>query len=364
MNQIFHIRDGKLVAMNETRFERETDFQSLLQSYPNLLSINQLDTDEPCRWLEIDREMRLSADENTAGRLALDHLYLDQRAIPTLVEVKRKEDTRIRREVVGQMLDYAACAAVSWTQNDLQDRFEQRCEQAALDSDAVLETFLDDDQDPDEFWQLANTNLQSGRIRLVFVADLIPLELRRIIEFLNKQMAPAEVLGVELKYYSGDGQSSLVPCIIGQTAEATGRKRTHGNAVRTSLDAWQQVANQNGIGEFFAEMVSTLEEIFPDRSCANYGVTFRVLSTKSGRIANLLRIIPRRTTPQKGIRYVASLDRIAEECGINDEELIQNLPHFEKYRSPTTAGRRYVGYFRNIDEVQQLVNFIMTNRLQ
>ena len=38
----------------------------------------------------------------------MDHLYIDQNAWPTLVEVKRSKDTRIRREVVGQMMDYAA----------------------------------------------------------------------------------------------------------------------------------------------------------------------------------------------------------------------------------------------------------------
>ena len=32
--------------------------------------------------------------------------------MPTLVEVKRSSDTRIRREVVGQMLHYAANAVV------------------------------------------------------------------------------------------------------------------------------------------------------------------------------------------------------------------------------------------------------------
>jgi len=37
---------------------------------------------------------------------------LDQDAIPTIVEVKRSTDTRIRREVVGQMLGYAANAVV------------------------------------------------------------------------------------------------------------------------------------------------------------------------------------------------------------------------------------------------------------
>jgi hypothetical protein len=38
----------------------------------------------------------------------LDHLFLDDEGIPVLVEVKRASDTRIRREVVGRMLDYAA----------------------------------------------------------------------------------------------------------------------------------------------------------------------------------------------------------------------------------------------------------------
>ena len=36
---------------------------------------------------------------------------LDQDAIPTLVKVERSSDTRVRCEVVGQMLDYAATGA-------------------------------------------------------------------------------------------------------------------------------------------------------------------------------------------------------------------------------------------------------------
>ena len=47
------------------------------------------------------------------------------------------------------------------------------------------------------------TNLSVGRIRLLFVADALPAELVRIIEFLNEQMNPAEVLGVELRQYTG-----------------------------------------------------------------------------------------------------------------------------------------------------------------
>ena len=53
----------------------------------------------------------------------MDHLFLDQDSIPTIVEVKRSTDTRIRREVVGQLLDYAANAVVYWPVERLQAQF-------------------------------------------------------------------------------------------------------------------------------------------------------------------------------------------------------------------------------------------------
>ena len=62
----------------------------------------------------ISREMSLPSEEQGSVRWSVDHLFLDQDAIPTLVEVKRSNDTRIRREVVGQMLGYAANGVVYW----------------------------------------------------------------------------------------------------------------------------------------------------------------------------------------------------------------------------------------------------------
>ena len=53
--------------------------------------------------------------------------------------------------------------------------------------------------DAESFWTNVKTNLQAGRIRMLFVADEIPKDLKRIIEFMNEQMDPAEVLGIEVK---------------------------------------------------------------------------------------------------------------------------------------------------------------------
>jgi hypothetical protein len=80
------------------------------------------------------------------------------------------------------------------------------------------------DAKPTDFWQKVKTNLQAGRVRMLFVADVIPPELRRIIEFLNTQMDPAQVLGLEAKQFVGQGMRTLVPRVLGQTETARQRK--------------------------------------------------------------------------------------------------------------------------------------------
>ena len=83
--------DGQLVEMSEEDYGSEADFQELLAKYPNLLAGNQINDAEPRRWLLISREAALSSEENGGDRWSVDHLFLDQDAIPTLVEVKRKQ---------------------------------------------------------------------------------------------------------------------------------------------------------------------------------------------------------------------------------------------------------------------------------
>jgi hypothetical protein len=196
--------DGQLVEMSEQPYDSEALLQKLLADYPHLLAGDQMNSTEPRRWLLISREMTVPLNDNSLGRAAaVDHLFLDQEAVPTLVEVKRSSDTRIRREVIGQMIDYAANAVAYWPLEQLITRFETGCQGKGLEPEQVLVDFLEPGVEPETFWQSAKTNLQAGRIRLVFVAAEIPTVLRRAVEFLNKQMDPAEVLAVEIKQFVG-----------------------------------------------------------------------------------------------------------------------------------------------------------------
>ncbi len=218
MAGVFLIRSNKeLIELAEKPYASEDLLQKLLAKYPALLSGDQLDPERPRRWLLVSREMGLPSAEGEGDRWAVDHLFLDQDGIPTLVEVKRSSDTRIRREVIGQLLEYAANATVQWPVETIKTRFRETCEENGEDPDEVLDAFLEEGTSPGEFWQQVKTNLQAGRLRLIIVADEIPPELRRIVEFLNEQMDPADVLAIEIKQFVSEDLRTLVPRVLGQS---------------------------------------------------------------------------------------------------------------------------------------------------
>ena len=66
--------------------ERFGVLQALLAKFPDLLAGDQLAGDVPRRWLLIGREAALPAEEDGGDRWSVDHLFLDQDAVPTLVE--------------------------------------------------------------------------------------------------------------------------------------------------------------------------------------------------------------------------------------------------------------------------------------
>ncbi|HJQ26875.1 MAG TPA: hypothetical protein VKA60_23370 [Blastocatellia bacterium] len=249
---IYLIQDnGQLVEMIEQPYDSEALLQELLAKYPDLLAGDQMNSAAPRRWLLISREAGLPSEADGANRWSVDHLFLDQDGIPTLIEVKRSSDTRIRREVVGQMLDYAANAVVYWPIERIRAQFEATCVAGGVDAGQSLSEFLGFDADHEQFWQQVRTNLQAGRVRMVFVADDIPAELKRIVEFLNVQMNPAEVLAVEIRQYVGQGVKSLVPRVIGHTAEAQQVKSTGSREVRKWDEAafFQELESRRGAAE-------------------------------------------------------------------------------------------------------------------
>ena len=221
-SRIFLIgQDNQLTELRQSPYDSEALLQRLLAEHPSVLGAADPSGQS---LLLICRELGVPGEQDGSDRWSLDHLFVDREGVPVLVEVKRASDTRVRREVVAQMLDYAANGVTYLPTERLVTKFSETAHQAGSDPDGVLAEFLGD-TDPDSYWRQVEANLRAGRVRLIFVADRIPPELRRIVEFLNEQMRPAEVLAVEVEQFaSSDGLRTLVPRLVGATQRAQAAK--------------------------------------------------------------------------------------------------------------------------------------------
>ena len=217
---IYLIQDNdRLVEMTEQAYATEDQLQELLEKYPNLLAGDRIDRAAPRQWLAVWRETSLVVEEESVERWSFDRLFVDRDAIPTLVEVRRSTHADARRNTIGQILDYAANIGIFWPIESIVTHFEANCRSVDRDPEQVFEAFIGDDASEELFWQKVDTNLRAGKIRLAIVADEIPVELQRVVEFLNQHMNPVEIFAVEIKQYvSEDGLRTLVPRIVGQTA--------------------------------------------------------------------------------------------------------------------------------------------------
>jgi hypothetical protein len=211
--------NGTLVELKEQPYENEDIFQELLAQYPNLIPGDQINSENHVRLMLLTREAGIADSEDSADRWNIDLLFVDQDAMLTLVEVKRSSDARIRREVVGQVLEYAANAVAYWSTERLREVFAANCAKQGENPDEELQQFIGGEEaNAALFWERVETNLKAGKIRLLFVADKIPNELCRIIEFLNTNMQSVEVLGIECKQFVGDNVQTLVSRVLGQSA--------------------------------------------------------------------------------------------------------------------------------------------------
>jgi len=199
--KIYKIKDNELEVIHEEKHQNENNFQELLSKYPDLIPGDQIDAENPRRWLLVGREIN-----------NIDIFLLDQDGIPTIVEVKKGNNCEIHREVVGQIFDYASNLVFSQSVETIISHIK-------ANNPLNLQGFLDNLPDKEEFFEKVKTNLEEEKMRLIIVSDEIPRNLQNIIEFLNNKMQSTEVLALEIKQYTDDttGTRTLVPRLMGHS---------------------------------------------------------------------------------------------------------------------------------------------------
>ena len=234
--------------------DEDKELQLLLEKNTDLIPGDQISPEDPRRWLIIKREMPVPDPNTGSNRWSIDFFLVDQDAVPTFVECKRFQDTRSRREVVGQMFEYAANGHYYWTKEMLQAYTEESALKNGDDlEEALLSIYPTDVESTDEFFEKVKENLREGQIRLVFFLEEAPMELRSVVDFLNKQMERSEVLLVEAKIYKDGDNQIVVPTLFGYTEEARRVKRTVTVSKGSPRKKWDKTS-------FFDELSNNVDE--------------------------------------------------------------------------------------------------------
>lgn len=129
---------------------------------------------------------------------AVDLLCLDEHGTLTLVECKLKTNREIRRQVMGQVLAYAAALAELST-DDVLTRFDKRLSSmadkdprgvASRDVATALTTSAGHEISRAEVAANVQANLDKDAVRIVIAVDRVVEELRAVIEYLSRHLPP------------------------------------------------------------------------------------------------------------------------------------------------------------------------------
>src|SRR3954451_14750966 len=126
LGRLFLRFGDSLKAVEEQHLSLEGTLQALIAEQPQLIPLQEIEPELTKPPLLLMREARVAGME-------LDHLFVTERAVPILVECKRGANREARREVVAQMIDYAANARLEWDADDLAAMLTRRCEDEGRD---------------------------------------------------------------------------------------------------------------------------------------------------------------------------------------------------------------------------------------
>jgi hypothetical protein len=185
----------------------EADLQELVHNHPDALPIPEIDPAFSGA-ISICREMNTPAGP-------IDNLLVTPSGLPVLVECKLWRNPQARREVVGQVLDYAKELA-RWTSADIEREAARRGVPSVIDRVRAHAPEVDEAA----FNDTLTTSLERGRCLLLIVGDGVREGVEAIFEHLADQGALHFSFGlVEMPVFElPNGARLATPRIIARTA--------------------------------------------------------------------------------------------------------------------------------------------------
>ena len=187
------------VSLSTNSEFNEEQLQQLVHEHPEALPINEIDA-------AFEGAISICRELNTPAG-PIDNFLITPSGLPVIVECKLWRNPQARREVVGQVLDYAKELA-RWSSADIEREAARRGVPSIID----LVRARHPEVDEADFHDTLTTSLERGRCLLLILGDGIRGGVEAIFEHLHDQGALQFSFGlVEMPIYDvpGGGQLAL-----------------------------------------------------------------------------------------------------------------------------------------------------------
>ena len=240
---------------------------------------------------------------DTRGAGYADALFINSMGMPTLVECKLWRNPEARREVVGQIIDYAR-ALKRWTFSDLQREAARARKEQGFDLLGHVRKAIGGDLDTAAFVDNVTRNLSRSRIMLLVLGDGIREGVEAIADYVQNTTGMHFTFGlVEAQVFDlGDGRRIVQPRVLARTfvinrtvveltrpemtiAEATDDTPVESRRANTAAEPREQTDNQRWMLAFWTEMLAGLKLDDAEQKLANplnKGNIFFSLAPRSG----------------------------------------------------------------------------------
>jgi hypothetical protein len=234
---LYRTAGGAWTSPAESGYVSEDHLQAMIDEFPELLPGVSPDS-YVCR-------------EFSTGIGRLDNLIINAKdGSLTLVECKLAKNPEVRREVLGQIIEYAA----SLSRMDFEE-FHQRWK----DRDGVDLTAIETAKGP---LSLAVTgNLETARFTLLLAVDAINEPLKQMVEYIqDKTDSSTRVALIELSRHITGDVEILIPQTYGYEAlkPQTGSRADREPWSKDEYAAWL-LANEPASAALFETLMGTLE---------------------------------------------------------------------------------------------------------